>query len=88
MRSSKKSDPVIHYADGEIEEFEGTPVPRFLKWVYLILPIWGIIWFWLYWDGSSGWLDKGTWFKLEEAANTTFPFEPKEGADPAKGNLE
>lgn len=79
---------VIHYSDGEIEEFKATPVPKFLKWVYLILPIWGIVWFWLYWDGSAGWLDKGHWFQLEKAANTTYPFESKEGPDPAKGQLE
>jgi len=49
------------------------PVPTFLKWTYILLPIWGIIWFYLYWNGMYGWLDRGYWQQLERAANTTFP---------------
>jgi len=79
---------VIHYSDGEIEEYKGTKVPRFLLFVYLILPIWGIIWFALYWNGATGWIDPGHWFALEKAANTTFPLETQEGPDPARGELE
>ncbi len=64
----------------EIEEYgdpgilsADAPVPTFLKWTYILLPIWGIIAFSLYWNGSSGWLDRGYWRQLQEAAGTTFP---------------
>jgi len=49
-------------------------VPRWLKWSYILLPIWGVIIFILYWNGSHGFLDRGSWKELQEAANTTFPF--------------
>ena len=64
----------------EIEEYgdqyiasAGAKVPRWLLWSYGILVIWGFIWFSLYWNGVTGWLDRGYWFQLEKAANTTFP---------------
>lgn len=63
---------VEDYADHEIQEFVGVPVPTFLKWVYGILPIWGILWLWFYWDGSQGALDRGNWQSLQTAAKTTF----------------
>jgi len=54
-------------------------VPSWLKWVYILLPLWGLLWFSLYWDGSYGWLDRGYWHNLQQAANTTFtPFKSKE----------
>lgn len=49
------------------------PIPRWLKWVYIILPIWGLFAFYLYWNGSYGWLDRGYWQQLQQAANTTYP---------------
>lgn len=49
-------------------------VPRWLKLTYIILPIWGIIVWVLYWNGSMGYLDRGSWRELQEAANTTYPF--------------
>lgn len=87
-KMSNEEREVIHYSDGEIEEFKGTRVPRFLLFVYCILPIWGVFWFIFFWDGSSGWLDRGHWSQLEQAANTTAPFETNQGPDPAKGELE
>lgn len=64
-------------------EFYGDPqiasghakVPRWLIVNYIVWPIWGIIWFYLYWNGSWGWLDRGHWQQLQNAANTTFPIE-------------
>ena len=61
------------------EEYEVPPsyekkVPRWLMWTYIILPIWGIFALYLYWNGSVGWLDRGHWQQLQEAANTTYPF--------------
>lgn len=58
---------------------EGAPasndarIPRWLLWVYVSLPIWGIIWFCLFWNGSFGWFDRGAWSQLQQAANTTYP---------------
>lgn len=48
-------------------------VPTWLKWSYAFFVIWGILWLYLYWNGVEGWLDRGYWFELEKAANTTFP---------------
>lgn len=64
--------PLDSYADGEIVEYADTNVPTFLKYVYLILPIWGIFWAYTFWDGSSGALDRGHWHDLQKVANTTF----------------
>ncbi len=63
------------YSGEEIEELSETKVPRFLKWLYILLPIWGLVWAFMYWNGSSGVLDKGQWHGLEKAAKTTYPFE-------------
>ncbi|NGX41999.1 MAG: hypothetical protein K940chlam7_00273 [Chlamydiae bacterium] len=65
--------------DEELEKY-GDPriasgnakIPGWLKVVYFSLPIWGIIWLFLYWNGVSGWLDRGHWNQLEKAANTTY----------------
>lgn len=54
------------------------PVPRWLIATYIIMPIIGIIIFVLYWNGSSGWLDRGYWQQLQKAANTTFVWKTKD----------
>jgi hypothetical protein len=41
----------------------------------LILPLWGLLSLYYFWNGSSGWFDRGTWKQLQIAANTTFPIE-------------
>lgn len=51
------------------------PIPGWLIATYIILPIWGIICFALFWNGSHGWLDRGYWSALEKAANTTYPIQ-------------
>ncbi|GAB4226641.1 MAG: hypothetical protein Tsb0021_02830 [Chlamydiales bacterium] len=63
------------------EMAEGPPsslenkVPRWLIWVYVLLPIWGIITLAIYWNGNrGGWLDRGYWEQLQRSANTTYPF--------------
>ncbi len=57
-------------------------VPKFLFWTYIILPIWGLMALYYFWNGSRGWFDRGYWRELQIAANTTFPVEnqndPKE----------
>ena len=75
MSKEPESLIVDEYGDHEVQEYANTPVPTFLKWVYVILPIWGALWFYLYWDGSTGWLDRGYWSELEAAANTTMEVE-------------
>lgn len=62
------------------EEFYGDPgiaskngsIPRWLKLTYLILPFWGLICLYLFWNGSFGWWDRGYWSQLQKAANTTY----------------
>lgn len=48
--------------------------PLWLKLVILLVPIWGFIAFYIYWNGNFGdWLDRGYWGELQKAAHTTFP---------------
>lgn len=63
---------------GPPESFDA-PVPKWLLWSYIILPIWGLITLYIFWNGSWGWLDRGYWKELQQAANTTFPQNVKEG---------
>lgn len=67
------NDEVEYYGDPGIASKDAT-VPKWLKWVYVTLPFVGILTFYLYWNGSQGWLDRGYWQQLQTAANTTFPF--------------
>jgi len=62
------------YGDSGITSADAK-VPGWLKWTYVLLPIWGIIVFCIYWNGSVGFLDRGSWAELQQAANTTFPFK-------------
>lgn len=66
------NDEVEYYGDPGIAS-KDAPVPKWLKWVYATLPFWGIVILFLYWNGSQGWLDRGYWFQLQTAANTTYP---------------
>lgn len=61
--------------DYEVPFSKEASVPKFLRWTYWILPIWGIFAMYYYFNGSSGWLDRGYWHQLQIAANTTFPIE-------------
>ncbi len=60
------------YGDTGIQSAHGS-IPLWLKMCYFLLPIWGVIWLALYWNGSWGWLDRGYWEQLQRAANTTYP---------------
>lgn len=78
MTNNHDHDELEFYGDPGITS-ANKPVPSWLKWVYILLPLWGLLWFSLYWDGSYGWLDRGYWHPLQQAANTTFtPFKSKE----------
>lgn len=58
------------YSDQEIPSNDAQ-VPKWLKWVYWLLPIWGIVTFFVFWNGSTGWLDGGQqWRVLQKAADT------------------
>lgn len=58
-------------------------VPRFLWMTYILLLIGGIWAFCTFWNGSHGWLDRGFWKPLQQAANTTF----EEGNKSCSGSL-
>lgn len=62
------------YGDPGIASFDAK-VPSFLKFTYLFWPLWGIVSFYYFWNGSIGWFDRGYWRELQIAANTTFPIE-------------
>lgn len=62
------------YGDPQIASAHGK-VPFWLKLNYVFWPLWGLIWFYYFWNGSYGWLDRGYWQQLQRAANTTFPSE-------------
>lgn len=59
------------YGDTGIES-KNAEIPGYLKFLYITLPILGIISLYLYWDGSHGWLDRGYWHELQKAANTLY----------------
>lgn len=67
---SDKKYHLDNYGDNEVQEYHDTPIPKFLLAVYMILPIWGVMWWALYWNGSQGFLDRGYWSDLEEVAGT------------------
>ncbi len=60
-----------------IPESRDAPINKWLLFLYIVLPIWGIATLCIYWNGSVGWLDRGYWHELQKAANTTFPQEKK-----------
>ncbi len=62
----------------EVPVSEDHKIPRFLYITYLFMFVWGLWALIAYWNGSHGWLDRGYWKQLQEAAHTTFPFERKE----------
>ncbi len=64
--------------EDEIPVSEDRKVPRFLYITYILLIIGGIWGFFAYWNGSQGWLDRGFWKQLQQAADTTYPYEHKE----------
>lgn len=62
------------YGDPQIASFDAK-VPKFLIFTYALLPLWGLMTFYYFWNGSIGWFDRGYWQELQIAANTTFPIE-------------
>lgn len=68
------ADELEEYGDPGIVSLD-RPVPKWLRIVYVIVPIWGLTCLYLYWNGTTGWLDRGYWHELQIAANTTFPVQ-------------
>lgn len=86
--SGEQKEIIEVFGDNEVREYAHTKVPKFLLGVYVILPIWGITWWLLFWDGSTGWFDRGYWNELESAAKTKLVVEevskPSEKAESAR----
>jgi hypothetical protein len=66
-----KNETVNQNEEEEVPSSLDTKIPRFLLFTYIVLPIFGIYWFYSYWDGSHGVLDRGYWHELQVKANTT-----------------
>lgn len=74
MTNPHGNEEMEDYYDPSIKSLDAK-VPWWLKWTYIILPIWGIITFYYFWNGSVGWFDRGHWHELQKAANTTYPYK-------------
>lgn len=74
---------VEEYGDERIATMNA-PVPGWLIANYIFWPIFGIVLFYLFWNGSYGWLDRGYWQQLQRAANTTYPFHTDVRSEPKK----
>lgn len=55
------------------------PIPRWLIFSYIFLPILGFWCMYYYFNGSHGWLDRGYWNQLQRAALTTYPYRTIQG---------
>ena len=75
--SEQEDSDIELYGDPRIAS-KDAPIPGWLKCSYLVWPIVGLLWFYFFWNGSYGWLDRGYWQQLQRAANTTFPFDTSE----------
>ncbi|MFI5343408.1 MAG: hypothetical protein ACHQUC_04210 [Chlamydiales bacterium] len=62
------------YGDPGIASYDAK-IPKFLIWTYILLPILGVFVLVYFFNGSAGWLDRGYWYQLQIAANTTMPYE-------------
>lgn len=70
--SQDEMGEVEEYGDPGIRSLDA-PVPSWLIVTIIVLPIWGVISFFIFWNGSTGWFDRGHWHALQQAANTTYP---------------
>lgn len=59
---------------------EDNKIPKFLYFTYFVVIVWGLWGLIAYWNGSHGWLDRGYWKQLQEAAQTTSPQRASEEA--------
>lgn len=82
MSSNHEHQESEEYGDTGIRSNDA-PIPNWLKWNYIFWIIVGLVGFYLFWNGSNGWLDRGYWEQLQRAAGTTFPFQDEEAVPPA-----
>jgi len=68
-----REEEIEYYADGSLSSTDYA-IPLWIKLCFVALPVWGVVWFFLHWNGMNGWFDRGSWFELEKAANTTYPY--------------
>lgn len=73
QKTDSQHEEFDFYEGGSISSAHGG-IPKWLWFFYIAMPLWGLVWFYLYWNGSSGWLDNGYWQQLQRAANTTSPY--------------
>lgn len=79
---------IEYYGDDYIAS-GNAKVSGWLKFNYILWPIWGIVWFYLFWNGSTvPWFDRGYWNELQKAANTTFPAKNLDDPSQFKNALE
>lgn len=71
MNTENIDEPQDEYS---IPQSDDAPIPGWLKLTYILVPIWGFLILFLYWNGSVGWLDRGYWHQLQQASNTVYPF--------------
>lgn len=72
-KNDQEDSELEHYGDEGIAS-QNAPVPVWLKFNYVFWIIFGIIWFYMFWNGSTvSFFDRGYWHELQQAANTTFP---------------
>ncbi len=64
-----------NFEDVGVPDEDHQKIPRWLFWSYPFWILLGLFWCYYFWDGSWGWLDRGYWYQLEQAANTTPPYE-------------
>ena len=57
MSQQEKNEEIEDYGDPGVL-LADAPVPRWLIFNYILWPIWGIATFYLFWNGSHGWLDR------------------------------
>jgi len=74
IEESHDPDEIELYGDPGIATYNAK-IPLFLIITYIVLPIWGIAMAYIFWNGSIGWLDRGSWHQLQIASNTTLPYE-------------
>lgn len=68
-----ESDQDFVDSEGAPAELSSTPVPTFLIITYIVVLLMGILWWFLFWDGSDNtWFDRGAWTQLQQAAKTTW----------------
>jgi len=67
------SEEIEEYGDPGIASADAKP-PIWLIASYILLPIWGVAWWYFFWNGNvgNGSLNRDYWGELQHAAKTTW----------------